>query len=104
MIQKGTLATTRSVVEVGLDPHSLLEEDRLKWDTLAGYLGLPEEKFKKQHLKTRPSSNPKVLRDIRWVKLKEEVDEGTYRKIQELRIKGVHMETLSIQDYIQTET
>ena len=27
------LATTRSVVEVGLDPHSLLEEDRLHWDT-----------------------------------------------------------------------
>ena len=85
------LATTRSVVEVGLDPHSLLEEDRLKWDTLAGYLGLPEEKIEEAaSQKTRPSSNPQVLRDIRWVKLKEEVDEGTYRKIQELRIKGVY--------------
>ena len=85
------LATTRSVVEVGLDPHSLLEEDRLKWDTLAGYLGLPEEKIQEAaSQKTRPSSNPQVLRDIRWVKLKEEVDEGTYRKIQELRIKGVY--------------
>ena len=85
------LATTRSVVEVGLDPHSLLEEDRLKWDTLAGYLGLPEGKIQEAaSQKTRPSSNPQVLRDIRWVKLKEEVDEGTYRKIQELRIKGVY--------------
>ena len=41
------LATTRSVVEVGLDPHSLIEEDRLKWETLAGYLELPREEIEK---------------------------------------------------------
>jgi cell division protein FtsI (penicillin-binding protein 3)/stage V sporulation protein D (sporulation-specific penicillin-binding protein) len=86
------LATTRSVVEVGVDPHSVVDDDELKWKTLSSYLGIPEEEILKAvNKKTRPSlSDPKVSRDVRWVKLKEEVDEGTYRKIQELRIKGVY--------------
>lgn len=85
------LATTRSVVEVGLDPHSLVDEDRLKWKTLAGYLDIALEKIEKAaNMKIWQSSTSKILQDVRWVKLKEEVDEGTYRKIQELRIKGVY--------------
>ena len=40
------LATTRSVVEVGLDPHAfLVSEDRLKWKTLSNYLGVTEERI-----------------------------------------------------------
>ena len=34
------LATTRSVVDIGLDPHVLVEEDKLKWDTLCTYLDI----------------------------------------------------------------
>ena len=34
------LATTRSVVEVGIDPHSVEEEDWLKFDQLALLLGV----------------------------------------------------------------
>ena len=30
------------------------------------------------------------VRDKRWVKLREDIDEGTYRKIQELKIKGIY--------------
>jgi cell division protein FtsI (penicillin-binding protein 3)/stage V sporulation protein D (sporulation-specific penicillin-binding protein) len=86
------LATTRSVVEVGLDPHSLVEGDRLKWKTLASYIGLSLEDIEgAANKKTRGSENDSLgVRDVRWVKLKEDVDEGTYRKIQELRIKGVY--------------
>ena len=86
------LATTRSVVEVGLDPHSVVDSDQLKWQTLSAYLGIPEEDIVKAvNTKTRTSAvEPKEARDVRWVKLKEKVDEGTYRKIQELRIKGVY--------------
>ena len=86
------LATTRSVVEVGLDPHALVSEDRLKWKTLSNYLGVTEGRIEEAAMtKTRVSStSPPIARDVRWVKLKEDVDEGTYRKIQELRIKGVY--------------
>ena len=86
------LATTRSVVEVGLDPHSLVVEDQVKWKTLATYLGLPLQEIQKAAAKKTRGNETDILgvRDIRWVKLREEVDEGTYRKIQELRIKGVY--------------
>ena len=86
------LATTRSVVEVGLDPHSVVDSDQHKWQTLSAYLGIPEEDIVKAvNTKTRRSViDPEIARDVRWIKLKEEVDEGTYRKIQELRIKGVY--------------
>ena len=91
MDAKGNLlATTRSVVEVGVDPHSVVDDDQLKWKTLSTYLGIPEEEILKAvNKKTRSSlSDPKVSMDVRWVKLKE-VDEE-HRKIQELRIKGVY--------------
>ena len=85
------LATTRSVVDIGIDPHVVNEEDQIKWGELANYLGITEVDIETACNKKRTideGGNP--LRDIRWVKLKEEVDEGTYRKIKELRIKGVY--------------
>ena len=58
---------------------------------LGRIFGVPREEIEKAAaLKVRTSSDPSVVRDVRWVKLKAEVDEGTYRKIQELRIKGVY--------------
>ena len=48
MDAKGNLlATTRSVVEVGVDPHSVVEDDQLKWKTLSTYLGITEEEILK---------------------------------------------------------
>ena len=39
--RKGNLlATTRSVVEVGMDPHSISDDDRMKFDELAKLLNL----------------------------------------------------------------
>ena len=41
---KGNLmATTRSVVNVGLDPHSIEKEDEVKFNALSGLLNLPIE-------------------------------------------------------------
>ena len=85
------LATTRSVVDVGLDPHVLVEEDKLKWDTLCAYLDLtPTELQAAANLKRVFDEDGNFVRDKRWVKLREDVDEGTYRKIQELKIKGIY--------------
>ncbi|MAK46065.1 MAG: peptidoglycan glycosyltransferase [Opitutae bacterium] len=85
------LATTRSVVEVGLDPHVVEKEDEPKLKQLAGYLGVGLDEIEKACDKKFFYLNDGTKgRDVRWVKLKENVDEGTYRKIQELRIKGVY--------------
>lgn len=85
------LATTRSVVDVGLDPHVLVEEDKLKWDTLCAYLDLTSTELQAAaNLKRVFDADGNFVRDKRWVKLREDVDEGTYRKIQELKIKGIY--------------
>jgi cell division protein FtsI/penicillin-binding protein 2 len=85
------LATTRSVVDVGLDPHVLVEEDKLKWDTLCAYLDLTSTELQAAaNLKRVFDEDGNFVRDKRWVKLREDVDEGTYRKIQELKIKGIY--------------
>jgi cell division protein FtsI (penicillin-binding protein 3)/stage V sporulation protein D (sporulation-specific penicillin-binding protein) len=85
------LATTRSVVDVGLDPHVLVEEDKLKWDTLCAYLDLTSTELQAAaNLKRVFDEDGNFVRDKRWVKLREDVDEGTHRKIQELKIKGIY--------------
>jgi len=89
--RKGNLlATTRSVVELGLDPHSIEEEDYSKLPDLAKLLELPEsEVLGAVKRKTRKDSHGE-LQFVRWVKLKDEVDEGTYREIKKLNIDGVY--------------
>jgi cell division protein FtsI/penicillin-binding protein 2 len=91
--RKGNLlATTRSVVVVGMDPQSIEEQDRLKFDELAKLLQIPLEKISAAADKKIGSTgaDPKSVRLVRWVKLKEEVEESEYRKIKKLGIKGVY--------------
>ena len=90
---KGNLmATTRSVVNVGLDPHSIQKEDEVKFNALSGLLNLPIENIKEAvSKKVRKGNNFEgEIKKVRWVKLKEDVDEETYRKVQELGIDGVY--------------
>ena len=85
------LATTRSVVDVGMDPHVLDDDDRVKWGTLSNYLGISLEDLElASRSKSVTDESGKFVRDKRWVKLREDIDEGTYRKIQELQIKGIY--------------
>ena len=85
------LATTRSVVDVGMDPHIILDEDKLKWSTLAGYLNISVNQLEEASNSKRVfDEGGRFVREKRWVKLKEDVDEGTYRKIKELKIKGIY--------------
>ncbi len=90
---KGSLlATTRSVVVLGVDPHAYLQEDDEKLYQLADLLQL-EHKFifdavhNKYHI---TSKNDQSVSPIRWVKLKEGIDDSTYKKIRELKIPGVY--------------
>lgn len=91
--RKGNLmATTRSVVNVGVDPHSIQDEDIPKFQILAELLKLPSEDIHEAvATKIRKGNNFNgEVKKVRWVKLKEDVDEETYRYIQELGIKGVY--------------
>ena len=83
------LATTRSMVEVGIDPQSVDEEDWLKFRQLATLLELPVEEIEQaaNRLTKRVGLEGKEVRKVRWVKLKEAVDEEVYREIQKLEIK-----------------
>lgn len=86
------LATTRSVVEVGVDPHSVEKDDWSQFGQLANLLGLSQAEIESaaSKLTRRGGLDGKEVRKVRWVKLKEEVDEETYREIQKLDLKGVY--------------
>jgi len=86
------LATTRSVVEVGIDPHSVEEEDWLKFDQLALLLGVNPGEIQQaaQKLIRRSGPDGQEFKKVRWVKLKDEVEEDVYREIRKLEIKGVY--------------
>ena len=86
------LATTRSVVEIGVDPHSVTDKDLLKISELASLLGLdPEEVGKAFLTKTRKGTSFKgEVRQIRWTKIADEVEEELYGRVLALEIKGVY--------------
>lgn len=131
------LATSRSVIVLGVDPQSLRPEDEKKWPELAALIGVPVEQLAQIfNTKTRPIAPPLapvqpvgaapqfkfVLpgavtpvaaaaagdgdsdddtvvddttdasggRPIRWAKLRDDVPESVYAKIQALNVKGVY--------------
>lgn len=86
------LATTRSVVEVGMDPHSVKEEDWDKFDRLALLLDVKPDDIRTaaKNLIRRSGTDGMALKKVRWVKLKDEVEEDVYREIRKLEIKGVY--------------
>ena len=100
---KGNLmATTRAVVTVGLDPHSITDEDVSKFPKLSALLDVPLSLIKEAANKKirRGGAFEEEVKKIRWVKLKENVDEETYRNIAKLKIEG-YMEILNTRGCIQ---
>ena len=89
-----TLATSRSVIVLGVDPQALRDEDKPKWPRLAQMLGMPAADLEKVFdAKTRaPAPGDKAGEDrlIRWAKLSDSVEESTYDEITRLGIKGVY--------------
>ena len=86
------LATTRSLVEVGVDPQAVKDEDLPKVSKLAELLNVSEVKILKAFsTKTRLGNefNGEV-RPIRWTKIADDVEEDVYRRLMELEIKGVY--------------
>lgn len=98
-VRGNRLATSRNLIELGVDPQDLRREDETKWPELARLLGLPAPQL--EPLLRRRFAAPGEAdgagvdeiaqgRPVRWVKLSEEVEESVYGRIQALNIKGVY--------------
>jgi cell division protein FtsI/penicillin-binding protein 2 len=90
------LATSRSLVVVGVDPQMLRKEDEAKWPDLAALLDMPLANLQKiLTTKSRPGTSDDQSNDdhdIRWAKLGENVTEESFQKITDLKVKGVYGE------------
>jgi cell division protein FtsI/penicillin-binding protein 2 len=111
------LATSRSLIVLGVDPQALLKADESKWSELAKLLNLPQAEVRRiLTTKTRTASLAKPVavqvpfsvaaealdastadetlpsgeKLIRWAKLSDTVEESTYDQIRRLNIKGVY--------------
>ncbi|MGE9290627.1 MAG: peptidoglycan D,D-transpeptidase FtsI family protein, partial [Puniceicoccales bacterium] len=85
------LASTQTVIELGVDPQSLVREDFTKIPELAEILEIPESKIREAFEK-RERRNPRTgeIRQVRWVKLKDAVYPEEYDQIRDLEIRGVY--------------
>ena len=87
------LASTSTVVEVGLDPQAVKPEDEPKLPLLAYYTGMPLEELRERFDKKTVSSDNEYgrqVRLIRWSKIADAVSEDTYKKILALQMAGVY--------------
>jgi cell division protein FtsI/penicillin-binding protein 2 len=112
------LATSRSLVVLGVDPSALVKEDEAKWPALARLLGQPladlQQKFSE---KNRLSTDAHAENDedaqevvsagdeheVHWVKLSDSVDESTYDQIKALNVRGVYGSRVYSRDYPQNQ-
>lgn len=89
-IRGDVLATSRTVIQLGVDPHMLREEDHEKWPELARLIDLPLEDVIGVFHRTERVTSEGETRLVRWAKLVDDLEESTYAAIQELGIKGVY--------------
>ncbi len=85
------LASTQTVIELGVDPQSLVREDFGKIDELAEILGQSPAKIQ-EAFERRERRNPVTgeVRPVQWVKLSEAVYPEDYERIRALGIRGVY--------------
>ena len=88
------LATSRTLIVLGVDPQMLRPEDEASWPELARLIGMPFEDLKRifttRTRAPRPDDLTEEDREIRWAKLSENVGESLYDRIRALKIKGVY--------------
>jgi len=94
------LATSRTLMDVGLDPHMLRREDEARWPDLARLLGIKLDEIQaaaRRAPETSEDDGPDA-KPVQWVKLAEGVDEAVYQGdparhilgVKDLKIRGVY--------------
>jgi len=85
------LATTRTVIEVGVDPQMLIREDFGKIGDIAQILRIKKEivqsAFERQN-RIHPVTGE--VRPVRWVKLADTVSPEQYEELLKLRVRAVY--------------
>lgn len=85
------LATTHAVMELGVDPQVVREEDREKIPELSKLIGVPEAEIEAYFdEKVVSGENSKEVKLVRWRKLASAIEDELYEQIKELGIKGVY--------------
>lgn len=93
------LATSRTLVELGVDQLALRREDEGKWAQLAALLGVPEyELAQLMRPHRKPAARPVIDLSVveqppepkRWVRLSEGIEESVYDRVLALGIRGVY--------------
>ena len=85
------LAATRTVIELGVDPRSLVRGDFSKIPDLAAILGMPEAEIRRAFERTeRINRATGERRPVRWVKLADAVHPGDYERIRALGVRAVY--------------
>jgi cell division protein FtsI/penicillin-binding protein 2 len=90
--QGNLLATNDTVWDIGVDPHVLGPEDRVRAPEVAARLGLPASAVLAAFADTRRTRvDPAgISRDVRWVVLAKDVDEARKRELDALGIRGLY--------------
>ncbi len=87
------LATTRTVVELGVDPQMVVEGDAAKLPALAQLIGVRladlQQAFAPAMRDVQTSDGVKQ-EPVRWVVLNPEVEESVYQKVTALGIKAIY--------------
>lgn len=89
-VRGDVLATSRTVIQLGVDPHMLREEDQDQWPELARLIDLPLADLIAVFNRTERVTAEGKTRLVRWAKLVDDLEESTYAAVQDLGIKGVY--------------
>jgi cell division protein FtsI/penicillin-binding protein 2 len=87
------LATSRTLVDVGLDPHMLRREEEVRWPDLARLLGLTLTDLRvavARHAPEAAEDDGPDAKPVQWVKLAAGLDETVFDRVNELKIRGVY--------------
>lgn len=85
------LATTRTLMELGVDPQLVREEDMKQWPMLARLLDMSVEELEPLFkTRTRPGATEGERRPVQWTKIHDGIDEAVYDSVMKLRIRGVY--------------
>ncbi len=94
-VRGNILATSRPVIELGVDPERITDtpEEAEKISAMCALLGITRESISDKLQKatyTETTDEGEATRSVRWRKIADDVDDATYAKITELKIKAVY--------------